>query len=283
MRRLALLFAAGLAAACSAAQAVVPLTHPVESVFQVYAGDTNGSNRASRGIFAPAGDATAAAAGILTFDPGPNWANFITATRSSVPYTVKTVTLTKQTPSFIQCSDVYYPRTIRQQGVSGIRTWWPLMYEAPGTTWTLSILYGTSYAWDDDGAGPNPAGYVHNDIWTWKTDADLASMRLLLTLFRQLPFGMDEVPLISDESLYITLHTTLMRVQNALRRNDKVSASLALQDFELRVQDACIGASPQYPNASGPGTGIAQTLENPACCKLLIDAEYVARKLGLFF
>lgn len=39
--------------------------------------------------------------------------------------------------------------------------------------------------------------------------------------------------------------------------------------------------SPAFPNPTGPGTGIANTTENPACCKLLIDVEYILQTAGI--
>jgi len=67
----------------------------------------------------------------------------------------------------------------------------------------------------------------------------------------------------------------------ALSAGDTVTASLILGDFEMEVMDACISVSPLYPNPTGPGTGIAQTSENPACCKLLADTEYVGKVTGI--
>ncbi len=61
-----------------------------------------------------------------------------------------------------------------------------------------------------------------------------------------------------------------------------MTAGLDLEDFEMEVSDACIATSPRYPEPTGSITGIAETDENPACCKLLVDTEYVADKLGIF-
>jgi len=48
------------------------------------------------------------------------------------------------------------------------------------------------------------------------------------------------------------------------------------------VMDACITCSPPFPNPTGPGTGIANTTtENPACCKLLVDVEYILQATGI--
>jgi len=63
---------------------------------------------------------------------------------------------------------------------------------------------------------------------------------------------------------------------------DLLTASQILWDFEMELMDRCITASPMLPYPRGPETGLANTEENPACCKLLADAEYVANKYGIF-
>lgn len=214
--------------------------------------------------------------------PGqPPWANYVRAYLDDYPYTIKNVTLTKTTPEIVQCADVFPARVISQQGTPNIRLWWPLMYEAPGTTWKLAILYGTTHPYDDDGPGPNLPGYVHTDEWEWRMSATIASMRDLLELFHQLPFGLDEVPLISDEVLYAELLAKLDSLQVAVEE-DPARAGLILGDFEMEVMDACIAASPERPRPTGGDTGIANTFENPACCKLLADAEFIGIDLGIF-
>jgi hypothetical protein len=47
------------------------------------------------------------------------------------------------------------------------------------------------------------------------------------------------------------------------------------------VMDGCIDDSPSFPNPTGPGTGIANSDENPACCKLLVDVEYILQTTGI--
>ena len=122
---------------------------------------------------------------------------------------------------------------------------------------------------------------MHTEVWQWHVDADLRSMSLLLELFHELPFGLDEVPLVSDEILYPILQFKLRLIAFFLAAGDTANAGLLLGDFEMEVADACIAVSPLFPNPTGPGTGIAMTFENPACCKLLADAEYVGFKFGI--
>ncbi|MCE5324525.1 hypothetical protein LLG46_14595 [bacterium] len=227
-------------------------------------------------------DMPVAVPGVLAIVPGDNWSYYVGAAQDGVEYTLKNVTMQKETPEIVQCADVFPEKTITQQGTTNIRLWWPLMYEVPGTTWTLSILYGTQTPYDDDGNGPNQSGYVHSNTWEWTIDADIESMSHLIDLFHELPFGKDEVPLISDEALYGLLQAKLIQIQDLIDVGDTVNAGLMLSEFELMVMDACIAVSPVRPYPTGNGTGIANSEENPACCKLLADAEYISRRLGIF-
>jgi len=259
----------------------------VPDLLQAFPGNSGGRNIAFAGYASALDDLISSVPGIFVIVPqqpgDPAWANYIQAFQDQVDYTLKNVTLCKEHPDIIQCADVFPSGTICQQGTPNIRLRWPLMYEVPGTVWTLTIQYGTSVPYDDDGAGPNPLGYYHVQVWTWQVDATIASMKDLLELFHELPFGLDEVPLVSDEVLYPILQAKLDAIQAALDADpqDLLTASFILGDFEMEVQDACIGTSPARPRPTGPGTGIAETLENPACCKLMADAEYIGFQLGI--
>jgi len=246
-----------------------------------------------------------AAPGVLFIESGgPTWPNYIAAAQSNaslftcppltitptcISYTIKNTTFVKQCPEFVQCSTMFPARTITQQGTPNIRVWWPLMYETPSCTFTLTILYGTPLLFDDDGPGPNPCSWVHVEQWVWHVDADLPHLALLLELFHELPFGRDEVPLISDEPLFDALvdkiigdaDLGILGAQQYYEMGDTASAAALLADFELEVMDACITVSPAFPNPTGPGTGIANTDENPACCKLLVDVEYILQTTGI--
>jgi hypothetical protein len=231
------------------------------------------------------GGVFAALPGILQIIPqGPGetpWANFIPAARDNVPYTIKNVLFTKTAPTFVQCAPFFPPHTVTQHGTPNIRLWWPLMYEAPGTTFTLNILYGTPKLYDDDGPGPHTPAWVHTAQFTWTVQASLDSLSTLLALFHELPFGRDEVPLISDEPLYTALQLKIAAAIAADQAHDTATVAAILADFELEVMDACIDTSPSFPNPTGLGTGIANTEENPACCKLLVDVEFILKTTGI--
>jgi hypothetical protein len=279
MRRVVILFVvaavlAGLAVNGALAASIV---HPQFLVLQAYAVKPTPAVKFTGFGGAVAVD-RAALPGFFDIEPGLNWQNYVSAFRAAQPYTLKTVVLTKKTPQPIQCSEVYAARTFSQMG-SSIRLRWPLMYEAPGTIWTLTILYGTKNMWTDP--SQTIPSTVHQDVWTWKVDTTWDSVSDLMVLFHELPFGLDEVPIISDEMLYPQLQSFIAAAKASCAVGDKTGASTYLGNFELEVADACIGSSPTSPIITGVGTGIAQTSENPACCKLLIDAEALFAKYGL--
>jgi len=238
----------------------------------------------------PGDEVISAAPGILCIDSGgPGWPNFVAAAQvTGQAWTIKNVTLVKVTPPHVQCkfaadgtTPIFPEHTITQQGTPNIRTWWPLMYEIPSTTFTLTILYGTPNLFDDDNGGPNPPAWVHVEQWVWHVEATIGTLEEILELFYELPFGLDEVPLISDDLLYEALQIKLEAAEDAFEAGDLATAADILGDFELEVMDACIDESPSFPNPTGPGTGIANSEENPACCKLLIDVEYILQTTGI--
>ena len=226
-----------------------------------------------------------AVAGVLEIGPGGS-ASAVAALQSRVSaamdpaklaqYAIEitSVTLRKTTPDVGSgCAALLPVVDILQEGTPNIRLWWPLMYEAPGTQWTLTISYTSSEPWDDDGAGPNPPSLDHTNVWKWVVDVNIDSLRAEVALFGQLPFGASEVPLISDEPLRQELSDWLDTAAVQIAASNWPAAIDALVLFELAVQDACISVAPGSPGPTGPGTGIANTPENPACCKLILDAE----------
>ncbi len=287
---------------------VVPVERGDIELYQAYPGDSNGTNVAQDGFNpAAAADVITAVPGVLSIVPGVEWANFVYAAAGTSPlaYDLKDVTLCKTIADVLQCNDVFNdPQNhgidpevpICQKGTDDIRLWWALMYEPAGTCWQLKIFYGTPVKWDDDGPGPNPAGYTHTDIWNFCVVADAWSLEDVINLFHQLPFGLDEVPLISNELLLVNdpiegddirdFDEILCELQAAFgvredpTDDDLLEAGNLLEEFELLVMDNCIYVSPDFGLAGGIGTGIAETAENPACCKLLTDAEYIGLTTG---
>lgn len=260
---------------CMAARlTTMPIQHPEMLVYQAYPGDSNGNNRASLGQNGLGDDVISAVPGILSIIPGSYWENFVSADHE-VKYAIKNTRLRKIIPEFLQCSWVYNDLPdVLQRGTENVRLWWPLMYEPPGTRWILEI------AWTIPGANPP---VLFNDIWVWKAHATLDSIKVLIRLLHELPWSTCEVPLISDECLLPLLLGTISEVQAAVI-SDPVRAVDALLEFENMVIDNCITSCPSTPMPCDElgRLGIANTEENPACCKLLVDVEYVGFDMGIF-
>lgn len=249
-------------------------------VYQAYPGDSNGANALQAGNAGLLGDAITAVPGVLRIDPGENWSNYRQSAQLCRESIGKAVTLSKQFEGFAQCSHIFTPVDQPQRGTPSIRLWWPLMYEPPTTTWTLTQFYATRTSVGFP--GENTSTITHREEWKWVVDTDVEHMKLYLNLLSQLPFGQSQVPLLASGRLHAQLTTALDDIERARLAKDWTTAVNRLMDFEMAVVDACATAQPTYPDTEGPGLGIAQTQENPACCKLLLDAEHIGTKYGIF-
>lgn len=250
-----------------------PIVHQPFELHQVYTVNADPPLVRFVGFSGAQPAAECAIPGFFDIEPGSDWSNYATAAQEGITYTIKNVTLEKRAPEITQCAGVFPARVLAQSGTVNIRLRWPLMYEPAGTVWTLTVTYGTSSPVHLPGEPPGTTSYIHQDVWYWTVVTSFEDMKKLLVLFRQVPFGTDEVPLISDEALYVELQAKLDSVAAALALGDTAGAAVIMTDFELEVMDACIAESPGEPSPGGPGTGIANSQENPACCKLLVDAE----------
>ena len=260
------------------------------------------------------GDSITSVPGILAFDPGTddlgviNWINFTDPCADPDTYDWEGTELEKVRPEMGEeggdgvCD--WPERTITQTDPPepptnpGIRYWWPLMYEPVGTTWTIDV------DWSDGVSS-------YTSTWTYTVDVTIESLRDLVELYHELPFGTDQVPLISDEVLYwgtpaeeftdlnhdgdhdpiepfldrnlngvydeevVGIYDMLDNAADALAAFDYEEAIGWLEDFEEMIGDRCIGESPAFPTPTGPDTGIAETADNPACCILVDDAEFL--------
>ena len=214
------------------------------------------------------GNPISAVPGVLKIVPGENWSNYVTTAED---YSLKSVSLRKRHPQFMQCSLLYNDLPdVLQRGTNSIRLWWPLMYASPGTTWTLEVTYVV----------PGSVEQLHVDEWTWHVDTDIPHINLYLDLLHQIPFGTSQVPLLSDELLYVELSSLLDAAEWAFIMGDTAAAAMHLAEFELMVMDACVTSAPGRASPTGPGAGIAQTTENPACCALLVGVEYFFTQFG---
>jgi hypothetical protein len=271
----------------------VPIPHPPFLVYQAYCGDTctGVGNQCFLGFNGLGEDVIEAVPGILCIvpgetatyglpEPGVDWTNYVTASiepggPSDGKWTVTNTSLKKTVPTY-DCTVAIGGAPVLQQGSANIRRWWPLMYELPGTKWLLTITTKTVATWDDDGTGPNAPAATHQDTWTWQVDATLDSLGYLVDLFHELPVGSCQVPLISSESLYGQIEDSI----TALKGMDPTDPNMAdeFNAFILLIEDNCVTVD---CGTCSPDLGIRNTTENPACCKILADLDFIAAQLDV--
>jgi len=276
MRKVLVLVAVALLVASLPAMAAkvvnVPIPHDPFTIYQAYCGQTCSSVQGNKEFLGTAvgADVIKAVPGVLSIVPGDAWANFVTAA-GKVAYTVTNVTLRKTVPAY-ECTVPVGGLSVLQQGTANITTWWPLMYEIPGTKWTLTITYKTP-VWNDGVPGNLPAT-THQDVWVWQVGASFGSIIDLINLFSELPAGSCQVPLINNKALADAL---VAEVQALQAITDPAELSDAYAAFVLHLSDLCVTVD---CGTCSPELGIRNTTENPACCKLLADADFLAEELG---
>ena len=279
----------------------VPIPHDCFLVYQAYCGltccDENGDddsqticpdNHFFKGYDGFGFDVITAVPGVLAIKPGVDvngvidWSNYVSAAQagigspaSPIAYTITNVSMRKTVPSYV-CTVAIGGAAVLQQGTANIRLWWPLMYELPGTKWTLTITYKTAINWND-GVPGNLPGTTHQDVWCWEVDATLESMGNLIDLFHELPAGSCQVPLIYGEDLYESLKAILATLEGMDPADPEMAEVFA--SFILLLEDNCLTVD---CGSCSSDLGIRNTTENPACCKLLADADFIAAKLGVF-
>jgi cell wall-associated NlpC family hydrolase len=250
------------------------------NIYQVYCGDSCGDPAVQQifgGFKGGFGDPITAVPGVLAFDPGPGWQNYVRATELCREARITNVSLRKFFEGNDVCPDYFKHVDLRQQGSTRIRDWWPLMYEPPTTSWTLSVYYDTAFPVQFP--GETVAGVHHQDSWKWTVVTDIEHTKLFIDMIHELPVGSAQKPILSDEALFKSLKAQLDEIDALVKANKTGEAGMKLDTFILDVEDACI-TEPCV--GSQFGTGIANTAENPACCKLILDAEYIGKKLGLW-
>ncbi|MGI6295670.1 MAG: hypothetical protein ACOX3G_06240 [Armatimonadota bacterium] len=267
---------------------VVPYDHCDEPfvVYQAYCGATcpEAGNQVFQGLNGFGDDVITAVPGVLAIDPGGTcpengWPNFVTA--STVPnglsWQITNIALKKEAPAYFCSIPAFNQECYTVQGSNNVRLWWPLMYELPGTCWKLTVSYKTDQLWADP-ANPNHPSTAHQEVWCWYVDADLEHLDLLVDLFHELPVGSLQVPIICSEALYDTIKCKI----DALICADPADPQTTAKFWDLRmfIENNCDTALCGEPFVE---CGIRNTLENPACCKLQADVEYIGNKLGVFF
>lgn len=249
------------------------IAHPEIGVYRFTCGDS-GPNPIEDCGYAQGQPGTVEIPGVLDIVPGtPPWSNFISASQLSQPYTLLSVKLVKETPEQNIIAERFPKSRITQAG-NNIRLHWPLMYDAPGTKFTLTIEYKTPAPIKLP--GESAASMLHREIWIWRLAATLRHIQPAQSLFHSLPYGRSSVQLISDENLNSELTSKLAAVNDAYNIADFTRFGSLFTAYEDTISGAQIVSTPAYPNLSGGGTGITNTWENPAGSILLLDCAYIA-------
>jgi hypothetical protein len=203
---------------------------------------------------------------------------------------VQNVRLVKEIPGSGKCPNTFAPRTFFQFGVSGIRTWWTLIYTQPGTTFTLEVTVRC--------LTPNGQPAIHQDIWKWKVVVTFASLRAVIDVLHTNTLGTTEVPCIASEDMFLALRDSVGRIEEKINADvpDVVGAQDELFNMEALIISFtaftdCFVAENVFSQAFPPSndmqngdfgfTGIIDTIENPCACKLLADLEALALCEGI--
>jgi hypothetical protein len=184
----------------------------------------------------------------------------------------------------------------------------------------VSVCRTTSSTATTPGKQAPPTGvigsaYVHKDVWTWRVVASVETLRNLIEVMHGGAVSTLEVPCIIGEDMYDALVKAQGRLADAVTSGSPTSIGNAIFDMEALIVSNCLfvdvlnpltafpGAPQSFPDTTAltpaiqpPGNlapqvfigtngsaiaGIIDTIENPCCCKLLVDLEWIAIKNGI--
>jgi len=237
------------------------------------------------------------------------------------PCFVQSWRLIKQVPGSFKCPDVYgtphfdfsktppvfQPYQYYQIG-SGVRTWWSLNFTQPGTQFLLEVISVCRGSGTVGGVPGDPR--VHKDTWIWRVVADVNTLANLIELMHGGAVSTLEVPCILGEDMYDALKSANATLAGAVNTGDRAKIGNAIFDMEALIVANCLFVEVLNPVVSYPGpkqfdepagfqppgnlaqtvffgtggsavAGILDTIENPCCCKLLVDLEWIALKQGI--
>jgi hypothetical protein len=195
---------------------------------------------------------------------------------------------------------------------TNVRTWWSLNFTQPGTRFILEVVSvcRTRTVGADNVVTFGNAS-VKRDRWIWRVVANTDTLLNLIQLMHGEAISTLEVPCILGEDMYDALIKAQERLRDAIRSTSDTRLTdigNAIFDFEALIVANCLfvevlnplvtfPGAPQFgaPNIQPPGNlaqtvffgqgsavaGIIDTIENPCCCKLLVDLEWITLKNGI--
>jgi hypothetical protein len=197
---------------------------------------------------------------------------------------------------------------------TGVRTWWSLNFTQPGTRFILNVVSACQFIPRDALGNPIPgAGQqtrLHMDTWRFRVVASVETLANVIELMHTGAVSTLEIPCILAEDMYDALKSARQRLADAIASGNQANIGNAIFDMEALIVANClfievlnpvvtfpgtpqfgeaVGFQPpgnlaQTVNFGGQGTavaGIIDTIENPCCCKLLVDLEWIALRQGL--
>jgi len=262
--------------------------------------------------------AATALPGILCLDKGVSRIlgnPFATCNASETNPRVQAVNLSKVIPGSFKCDAFGMPRVDPNSGATTpaqtlfqdanhLRTWWTLRYTQPGTKFVLDVVTVCTRV----GGGTA----FHIDRWVWIVVADVRTFPVVVDLLHQDAVGTFEIPCILAEDVASNIRSLFGSFQTAVGQNNRNGIFNGLIDLEAYIALNCLlteVAVPEliFPGAVGQGQtgptyqppgnqakldtvfgtgrpfGILDTTENPCCCKLLADLEFMGQQLGISF
>ncbi|MGI8551025.1 MAG: hypothetical protein ACR2PL_09615 [Dehalococcoidia bacterium] len=188
------------------------------------------------------------------------------------------------------------------QDAQHLRTWWTLRYTQPGTKFILDVVVVCN------GIGGVPS--FHIDRYVWIVVADVRTLPVVVDLLHQDAIGTFEIPCILGEDVASNLRSMVANFGVAVGQGNQNNIFNDLIDLEAYIAMNCLLTEVAMPEAIYPGPlvagqatyqppgnqavmdtvfgtgrpfGILDTTENPCCCKLLADLEFIGQQLGISF
>jgi len=212
----------------------------------------------------------------------------------STPF-VQNVRLEKRIPFQPKCPGVFSGNgmggdLVFDQFGGNIRTWWALMYSPPGTRFILRLTVACQGI---PSAGNGGKINIHIDEFEWRVVVTSDSLLAVIDLLHSNAISTSEIPCIAAEDVYLALREAVSRIACAdpgVDQQDRLFEAEALVIAFCAFGDCFIaedffGTFPpsndiDMGGAFGP-TGILDTIENPCCCKLLVDLDNLGHALNI--